>query len=690
MKKIININFQGRVIPIEETAYDALKAYVESLRKYFRNEDGRDEIINDIESRIAELFSERLKRGTACITDDDVQSVIASIGRPEDLEEQEAEMSGSSTGNSNSSAGYTGNDSSTTGSTENAGKANTNTGYTSTGYQQQYNQRSGRLVRNADDKIIAGVCSGLANNMRIDPSIMRILFVLFFGVTFWIYIILWIVVPVQSVRTNITKRLYRDPEHRVIGGVCGGLAAYFNTEIWIPRIIFGLPLLISIVNGAFRGPWFSFHYFPGFITGSLVTTLILVYIVLWIVLPEAMTTSERLEMRGEKIDLNSIRDTVKEDLQDMKSRAEKFGTEVKEAAQNIGSKSAAMGQQAGQRMQAVGSEAIPVARRGASGIGNAIGIFFRIFFMFIMGCILVAMLGGLVGLFASAMTVMPFKDYLLDGAWQGLLAWGALILFLGVPIIAIIVWLIRRIVGVRTKNHYIGYTFGALWIVGLFCVIGLGVDIKRNFDYGQRIPQDYTIAQPASGKLTVRVANSTSRYYGSWGNPGSWFDFFNLSGDSLVVKNVRVRLERSNDSLYHVSSFKCSNGSSNNQAEELARSISFQVTQTDSTLYLANGFLVPSGQKFRNQHVLVVIQIPVGKRYIVDRSVNRRYHWFMIEGRSYGGNWDDWNSDDNESYGYTEGVEYVMTVDGPKRVNETNERKRRNRRDNDDDNNNNN
>src|SRR5204863_5313364 len=88
MKKIININFQGRVIPIEESAYDTLKQYVDSLRKYFANEEGRDEIINDIESRIAELFSERLKRGTACITDDDINAVISSMGRPQDFEEQ--------------------------------------------------------------------------------------------------------------------------------------------------------------------------------------------------------------------------------------------------------------------------------------------------------------------------------------------------------------------------------------------------------------------------------------------------------------------------------------------------------------------------------------------------------------------------------------------------------------------------
>src|SRR3954466_1713689 len=92
MKKIININFQGRVIPIEETAYDILKQYTESLRRFFANEEGKDEIINDIEGRIAELFSETLKKGGTCITDEDVNAVIASMGRPEDFETEEANI----------------------------------------------------------------------------------------------------------------------------------------------------------------------------------------------------------------------------------------------------------------------------------------------------------------------------------------------------------------------------------------------------------------------------------------------------------------------------------------------------------------------------------------------------------------------------------------------------------------------
>src|SRR3954449_5782865 len=92
MKKVININFQGRVIPIEETAYDILKQYVESLRRFFANEEGRDEIINDIEGRIAELFGEALKKGSTCITGEDVTTIINSMGRPEDFEAEEASV----------------------------------------------------------------------------------------------------------------------------------------------------------------------------------------------------------------------------------------------------------------------------------------------------------------------------------------------------------------------------------------------------------------------------------------------------------------------------------------------------------------------------------------------------------------------------------------------------------------------
>ena len=105
MKKVININFQGAVVPIEETSYELLKQYIESLRQYFAKEDGRDEIINDIESRISELFQERLKKGSTCITDDDVNAIIKNMGRPQDLEDAEGGEQQTSSGGKENTTG---------------------------------------------------------------------------------------------------------------------------------------------------------------------------------------------------------------------------------------------------------------------------------------------------------------------------------------------------------------------------------------------------------------------------------------------------------------------------------------------------------------------------------------------------------------------------------------------------------
>src|SRR5258706_1583051 len=130
MKKIININLSGRVIPIEDSAYEKLQAYIESLRRYCAHEDGRDEIINDIESRIAEIMDEKIRKGASCVTDDDINSIIASMGRPEDFDEEAAEKSSYSQ------------------------QQSANTGYT---YTEP--KKKNRLYRNNGDKIVGDVCS---------------------------------------------------------------------------------------------------------------------------------------------------------------------------------------------------------------------------------------------------------------------------------------------------------------------------------------------------------------------------------------------------------------------------------------------------------------------------------------------------------------------------------------------------
>jgi phage shock protein PspC (stress-responsive transcriptional regulator) len=156
---------------------------------------------------------------------------------------------------------------------------------------------------------------------------VRILFAIItfggFGFGFLLYILLWIILPANNLNTYIGKRFYRNPDDRVIGGVAGGLAAYFNKNAWTIRAIFAAPMLLNILFGIFRGMFFAFHddIFPNFFIGSFTGTFILAYIILWIVLPEAKNPYEKMEMRGEKVDVNRIRQNVQEGMDNLGTRA---------------------------------------------------------------------------------------------------------------------------------------------------------------------------------------------------------------------------------------------------------------------------------------------------------------------------------------------------------------------------------
>ena len=224
MKQVININFHGRVVPIEVTAFDLLKGYTESLSRYFENEEGKEEIINDIESRIGELFQERLKAGSTCITDDDINAIIRSMGRPEDFETSEA----------------------TTGTTEKTAEEESSKSYQS--YSSTTTEKPKRLFRDENNKVIGGVCGGLANYFGIDVVVVRIIFAVLavsFGFGLVSYLILWVAVPSTATAEigSVRKKLFRDGEDKLIAGVCSGIGNYFGVSAWIPRVLFLLPFL---------------------------------------------------------------------------------------------------------------------------------------------------------------------------------------------------------------------------------------------------------------------------------------------------------------------------------------------------------------------------------------------------------------------------------------------------------------
>ena len=253
MKKVININFQGTVVPIEESSYELLQQYIESLRRYFANEEGKDEIINDIESRISELFQERLKAGSTCITDDDVNLIIKNMGRPEEFEEQDNDEAGN-----NSSTGRQ--------------QEKKSEGF----FQGDWNVKGKRLYRDENHKILGGVCSGIAAYLGVDPVFVRILFIIS-GIGILAYVLLWIFVPGSNMLENgVRKRLYRNPDGKIIGGVCSGIGSYFKINPWIPRILF----LIPFISFFFRWGHFGPLTFPHFLSFSFSPGTFILYIIL--------------------------------------------------------------------------------------------------------------------------------------------------------------------------------------------------------------------------------------------------------------------------------------------------------------------------------------------------------------------------------------------------------------------------
>src|SRR5665647_1485244 len=162
MKKTLTINLSGSVFHIDDDAYEKLSAYLNKINRHFGNDADAKEIVEDIEARISEIFSEKIKNGAEVINIDHVEEIIVIMGTPEAISNEEEEKEKVSE-------------------------------------KRTFRIRGKRLYRDPENRVLGGVCSGLGAYFSVDPVLIRILFVLVFffpiGSSVLIYLILWIVVP---------------------------------------------------------------------------------------------------------------------------------------------------------------------------------------------------------------------------------------------------------------------------------------------------------------------------------------------------------------------------------------------------------------------------------------------------------------------------------------------------------------
>jgi phage shock protein PspC (stress-responsive transcriptional regulator) len=653
MNKVININFQGRILPIEEQAYEILKEYIASLRTYFANEEGRDEIINDIECRVAELCDDKLKKGEVCINESTIQLIIASIGRPADFEAQDGFEQASTS-------------------------SNTQSNYNNNNQASWESIRPKRLYRDEQNKVLGGVCSGIANYFNVEPLVIRILWIFLIGVNILGYLILWIAVPSSSVKEvgGVRKRLFRDIENKIIGGVCAGLSKYFGIRVGIVRLLFMIPFIRFIIH--FRHLhlfqfWDSID-FPNILDITFSPGAVFIYIILWLVLPEAKTSADKLEMVGEKVDLNSIKNTIQNDMEGFSRRAQSWGSEFyKKNKANDASTTADTANSTGSEASANQPIVTPSNNKGLFYfIGRVITIAVKVFVYFILGIVGISLLAALFGIGVAGTSLLPLKGFLLENGLQSATFIGAILFFVWVPIIGAVTAIIRKIAGLKKANKWVRTGFISLWVLGWICVFYFFSSLGNSFSKHNIPSEEKVQLTNAKVDLLELTASPKMKYY-----EDKWFQitpFSDLTDDDTVfVRNLRVRIVQSKSDSFEVKVVKLSNGKSVQEANALAQKINFNLTQQDSTLLLDRGIGINKIDKFRNQHIILTIAVPIGKRILITNKgwsqTNVRVNGHGIQSETLNGisdGWyDEWNEPwDNESYAYEQGVEYRMTSTG--------------------------
>lgn len=508
MNKTYTINISGIIFHIDEYAYEKLKGYLNTIRSYFKDSESREEIMTDIEARIAELFTAKIHDSKQVILMDDVDQMIAIMGNPEVFKNED-------------------------------------------GTEPEQNFKDS-TYRNGSD-------------------------------------------------AYIRKRIFRDPDDKVFGGVCSGIGNYFDVDpIWI-RLAFAVALFI-------------------FGTG------LMFYIILWIVIPEAKTTAEKLQMRGERVNINNIEKSLKEEMEGIKNR---FNQNVNSNGMNSTRRS--IRNFIGKILDFATQIVTGFARVFIKLIG-VILIFFGIMFFVVLLASIVGS-GGLVNISDSGINSIGFHE-LLDKFFntqaQITEAKIALFLLLGIPILMFIYQGVKMLFKIRVNNKWLNISATLLWLIGLGLTIDVLSSMSNEFKQKSVIKEKFTIADPKFKTLYLNVPENYK-----WGaDQDDDYDDEDVkyihNRWNVTVNNEKgldfympvIDIQRSKTDSFELLVIKSSKGKSKKDALRKAEAISYSYVVNDSNVIFNPKFDVPETEKWRAQRVKIILKVPAGKSVYLNRKIS--------------------------------------------------------------------
>jgi phage shock protein PspC (stress-responsive transcriptional regulator) len=387
-------------------------------------------------------------------------------------------------------------------------------------------------------------------------------------------------------REKIRRRLYRNTDEKILGGVCSGLAAYFDIDtVWV-RL--GMFLLI---------------FFGGL--------SIWLYIILWIIIPEAKTTAEKFAMRGEPANINNIFKSFKEEAGEVKNRFSKYGDDLR---RNYG--------------ESVRSNISSVL----STFFNIIGRFIGLVFVILGASLLLAYVASLLGL-TLAGTNADVNTWITaltgPGGNYALFVFSMTLVF-GIPVLMLLYAGIKMLFRIYYSNRWLNAGMGFLWLCGLIMGVYVTVNTIRQFSEHSVRRETFDLVDK-SDTLFIRMnpARITLNNYGfdnadvlerRMENSRKW-RFGHRDGKVNILGFAQLDvMESSRDSAELLISY-ASKGGSRKEALENADAIQYHVQQQNNEIIFDQVFVVEDGVNWRVPEVNMKLMLPVGKVVKFDKSV---------------------------------------------------------------------
>ncbi len=499
MNKTVNINIGGLFFNVDENAFQKLSRYFDAIKRSLSNAGGQEEIMKDIEMRVAELLQEKQLSDKHVVNLADVDAVVAVMGQPEDYRIDDEET------------------------TDNSGTSFSNT---------------------------------------------------------------------------ISKKLYRDKDNGLIGGVCTGLGHYFGVDaIWIK-----IALLIAV--------------FAGFGTG------ILIYVILWAVTPNANTTSDKIKMTGDPVTITNIEKKFREEYDSVSDKLKNANENVRAEFDQVSEKfkSSELGQKfnSSNKSSNLGDVIISIFKAFAKVIGAFIVMIASI-------CLVAFCITGIIMMFSSTMPENFVMNYISTPIGLETPLWIQGILFIlafGIPFFFLLILGLKLLItNLKSIGNVAKYTLLALWIIALGILISLGINEATQLAYDGKVVQKETITINPTDTLFLKFKNND--YYSKDIDDR---DDFKLTQDEnnqeiIYSNDVSIQIVKTDELRPYLQIEKLAKGKSRNEAKERAEKIKYNFKIEGNTLVLDNYLLSDITTKFRGQSVELFLYLPKGTLFKPDNSL---------------------------------------------------------------------